>query len=54
MGLGYIKVDQNEKVADDKTLQASLLTDLVEGVAKIYNELKKAYEKNNGKIDSAS
>jgi len=48
VGLGYIKVDQNEKVADDKTLQSSLLTDLVEGVAKIYNELKRAYEKKNG------
>ena len=35
VGLGYIEVDQSEKVADDKQLQNALLPKLVDTVSKV-------------------
>jgi hypothetical protein len=42
-----MKVDQSERVADDKLLQASLLNNLLSTVQDLYNKLREAYEKNN-------
>lgn len=37
IGLGYIKVDQSERIADDKLMQNSLLGHLVHSVSYLFN-----------------
>lgn len=44
VGKGYTKLEQNERVADDKLMQASLLNVLVKDVQKLYTDLRNAYE----------
>ena len=42
-----MKVDLSERVADDKQMQNSLLSNLVNSVHSLYNKLRSAYEKHN-------
>ena len=44
VGLGYIKLDVNEKLADDKMLQSCLLKDLISNVEYLYKELKCSFD----------
>ena len=44
VGLGYIKLDVSEKLADDKMLQSCLLKDLISNVEYLYKELRNSFD----------